>query len=138
MPRWLCQAGVSCFLGSFMGLVLVSSQPGTQGLSPRTLGRLVLSQLCRLCPHSLEHTQPSHKPGCPLTAWHTWTSLSSHALYTDRPVSTGPGLQGASLHEKRGLINSVQLFMLLYPQELASGAKPPKPNRAGFHREPSG
>lgn len=91
MPRWLCQAGVSCFLGSFMGLVLVSSQPGTQGLSPRTLGRLVLSQLCRLCPHSLEHTlslvtnqavplQPgTHGQACPLMPC-TQTGLSPQDL----------------------------------------------------------
>lgn len=47
----------------------------------------------------------------------------------DRLVSTGSGLQGAPLSQEWGLISSVQLFMLPYPQELASGAERPKPNR---------
>lgn len=83
----------ACFLPArYSGLV--TSNPGHRS-------RLVPSQLCRPCLHSLEHTlslvtnqavpsQPCiHGQACPLMA-----------LHTGRPVSTGPGLQGASPHEK--------------------------------------
>lgn len=72
--------------GSFMGLVHVSSQPGTHGLSPRTLDTETGQSS-----HSSVNTHPalrarnafsalSHKPGYPLTATHTWTGLSPQDL----------------------------------------------------------